>query len=396
MSELRFSDAISTDSEARVAEQQTVDALLASLEGPPDLLVFFCTHHYAAALEGLGARLQAATGARVLAGCTGFSIAGGSKEVEGQPCLTLWGARLPGTDVHVEHLTAQSGEGGAIKFVGAPHVDHAHRAGVILLADPFTFPAHVYLPELAEEMSGVPIVGGMASGGQGPRQNLLWRGGECLDHGALAITIEGDVALETLVSQGCRPVGEPLVVTACSGPMIEKLRGLRADKALFEVLGDLPDRDKELFKRGAHIGMAIDPTRSQFGAEDLLVRNLRGIDPQKGVVVVGDDSLRVGMTVQFMVRDAASASDELGRLLAERASGWDPPPGGAGALLFTCGGRGKHLFRTPNHDAGAIQEHLGPDLALAGFFAAGEIGPVGGQTFLHGFTASVGLLRARA
>ena len=395
MSRLRFSAAISTDPEAVVAEQRTVGTLLASLDGPPDLLLFFCTHHYASALDGLGARLQSATGARAVAGCTGYSIAGGAKEVEGRPSMVLWGACLDGAQVRIEHLSAQAGEGGAIDFVGEPRIEQAHRAGVILLADPFTFPAHLYLPELSDRLPDVPIVGGLASGGQGPRQNLLWRGGECLDHGALAIVIEGDVLLETVVSQGCRPVGEPLVVTGCSGSMIGSLRGKRADKALFEVLGELPERDKELFRRGAHIGLAIDATRSQFGAEDLLVRNLRGIDPERGAVIIGDDSLRVGMTVQFMVRDAASASDELGRLLQQRAETWPPPQGEAGALLFTCGGRGAQLFRTMNHDAGAIQEHLGPELPLAGFFCAGEIGPVAGKTFLHGFTASIGLLRAR-
>jgi len=391
MLDLRFSDALSTDPEAAVAEQRTVAALLEGRDGPPDLLLFFCTHHYARALEGLGERLAAATGAGHVAGCTGVGVAGGSQEVEGKPGLSLWGARLGGATVHVEHIVARAGQGRVIDFDGAPRIEAPHRAGVVLLADPYSFPAHVYLPELA----GVPIVGGLASGGQGPRQNLLWKDDACLDHGALAITIEGGVALETLVSQGCRPIGEPLVVTGCRGPAIETLRGKRADEALFEMLGELPERDRSLFERGAHIGLAIDATRSRFEAEDLLVRNLRGIDPEPGAVVVGDDSLRPGMTVQFMVRDAASASDELHRLLGARAASWETAPQAAGALLFTCGGRGAGLFGAPHHDASAIRQHLGPDLPLSGFFCAGEIGPVGGRPFLHGFTASVGLLRAR-
>ncbi|MDA1265776.1 MAG: FIST C-terminal domain-containing protein [Planctomycetota bacterium] len=397
MSALRFASALSTDPEARVAEQRAVQQLMAGLDGAPDLLLFFCTHHYASALEGLGGRLTGATGARESAGCTGFSIVGGDKEVEGRPSLALWGARFGnGTEVRIEHLTATASSAGEVQFSGAPPVEQPHRAGVVLLADPFTFPAHVYLPELAQDLPGVPVVGGLASGGQGPRQNLLWNGGACLDHGALAVVIEGEVALETLVSQGCRPIGAPLVVTACEGPLIRKLRGSRADKVLFDLLAEIPKRDRELFKRGAHIGLAIDATKSQFGAEDLLVRNLRGVDPNQGAIVVGDDSLRAGMSVQFMVRDAATASDELQRLLSGRAAAWSEPGGQSGALLFTCGGRGAHLFRTLNHDAGAIQQHLGPDLPLAGFFCAGEIGPVGGQPFLHGFTASVGLLRARS
>lgn len=395
MLDLRISDALSTEPEAAAAEREAVDALLAGLDGPPDLLLCFCTHHHARALEGLGARLAAATGARHLAGCTGVDVAGGAQEAEGGPGLALWGARLGNTAVHVEHLSARAGQGGTVDFDGAPRIEAPHRAGVVLLADPFSFPAHLFLPELAAELPDVPVVGGLASGGQGPRQNLLWRDGECLDHGALAITLEGDVVLDPLVSQGCRPIGEPLVVTGCRGPAIETLRGTRADEVLFETLGELPERERSLFERGAHIGLAVDATRSHFAAEDLLVRNLHGIDPERGAVVVGDDSLRPGMTVQFMVRDAASASDELHRLLGARATPGAGASQAAGALLFTCGGRGTRLFGVPHHDAGAIQQHLGPDLPLAGFFCAGEIGPVGGRPYLHGFTASVGLLRAR-
>lgn len=397
MSALRFASSLSTDPDAAVAQQRTVAALMDQLGERPDLVLVFATHHYAAALDRLGGRLRAATGAQRLAGCTGLSIVGGGREVEGKPCLSLWGACLgQGTTVEVEHLTAHGEYGVDVVFEGGPRIDQPPRSGIVLLADPFTFPAQLYLDQLARDLPGVPVVGGLASGGQGPRQNLLWRDGECLDHGALALSFEGELVIETAVSQGCRPVGEPLVITACEGPVIRKLRGKPADRVLFEVLNQLPARDKELFKRGAQVGLAIDPTRSSFDAEHLLVRNLRGIQPEERSIVVGDDSIRAGMTVQFMVRDAASASDDLTRLLESRAESWRPwRPHEAGALLFTCGGRGAHLFRTSNHDAAAIQQHLGPDLPLAGFFAAGEIGPVSGRPFVHGFTASVALLRAR-
>jgi small ligand-binding sensory domain FIST len=397
MSALRFASSLSTDPDAAVAEQRTVAALMDGLGGRPDLVLAFTTHHYAAALDGLGRRLREATGTHHLAGCTGLSIVGGAREVEGKACLSLWGARLgQGTQISIEHLTAHGQAGAEVVFEGAPRIERPHRAGLVLLADPFTFPAQLYLNQLARDLPGVPIVGGLASGGQGPRQNLLWRNDECLDHGALALTIEGDVALQTAVSQGCRPVGEPLVITSCEGPVIKKLRGKPADRVLFEVLSELPKRDKELFKRGAQVGLAIDATKSTFDAEDLLVRNLRGIQPQENAIVVGDDAIRVGMTVQFMVRDGASATDDLTQVLEARAEAWGPhDPGAAGALLFTCAGRGAGLFRSLNHDASAIQEHLGPDLPLAGFFAAGEIGPVGGRPFVHGFTASVALLGAR-
>lgn len=393
MSAPRFVDAYSTDPELVVAEERTVGQLLERLGGPPDLLLFFATHHHAAGLQGLGERLSRATGAQGLAGCTGASCVSGSLELEQEPALVLWGARFAGDlQIRIDHITASATEEGGIDFAGIPEVEQPHRAGMVLLADPFTFPAQAFLPRFEVDLPGVPVVGGFASGGQGPRQNLLWQGETCHDHGALAITLEGDVVLETVVSQGCRPVGDPLVITKCEGPVIHSLRGKRADQVLFDVLAGLSEEDRNLFRRGAQIGLAIDASRSEFGAEDLLVRLMRGVDPSAGTLIVGDDSIRTGMSVQFMVRDAESATNELHRLLSER-----PRIGGgdAGALLFTCGGRGAHLFRELHHDAAAIQQHLGPDLPLAGFFAAGEIGPVSGRTCMHGFTASIGLIVPR-
>lgn len=396
MDTTRFASSLSTDSDAAVAEGRCVESLLRDLGGEPDLLLFFVTHHYATALDDLSKRLARATGARVAVGCTGASIVGGDREVEHSAALSLWGARLPDTSVRPVHLVAEHLPDDRFRFSPELDVRDPARAAVILLGDPFTFPAHVFLPWLEGELPGVPVIGGMASGGQGPHQHLLWRDDELYDHGALAVVLEGATEVVSAVSQGCRPVGEPLVITACEDNLITRLRGRGAAKVMFEMIGGLPSRDRELFRRGAHVGLAIDATKRSFQAEDLLVRNVLGIRPQNDAIAVGDDSLRPGQTVQFMVRDAASASDELRRILASRASDWTPVhPGAAGALLFTCGGRGAHLFRTLHHDAGAIQEHVGPRMPLAGFFANGEIGPVGGRSFLHGFTASMALVRSR-
>lgn len=391
-----FASALSTDPDADVAERHCVSGVREGLgDEAPDLLVFFVTHHYASALEGLGQRLASESGARVVVGCTGVSVVGGAEEIEHQPGLSLWGGRLGDSAVRAVHMEARPDDD-SFTFTPALEVGEPERAGVILLADPFTFPAHTWLPIVAGELPGVTVVGGLASGGQGPHQNLLWLDGSIYEHGAIGIVVEGEVEIRCAVSQGCRPVGEPLVITACSGHLIQGLRGRGAAKVMFQVLQDLPPEDRDLFQRGAHIGLAIDSTKSRFEAEDLLVRNVMGIHPQKEAIVVGDDSLRPGQTVQFMVRDAASASDELSRILEARAGDWSPEePGAAGALLFTCGGRGAQLFRRRHHDASAVQRHVGPGLPLAGFFANGEIGPVGGRSFLHGFTASLALLRRR-
>ena len=388
MAEVTFSTTLSTDPEAGVAEERTVAALLAELGGAPDLLLVFCSRHYGDALHGLGERLGRATGARALAGGTGVGVVGAGQEIEARPALALFGARLGETRVQIEHVSARATADGGALFRGRPQIERTHRAGMILLANPASFPAHLYLPELSDEFEGVPVVGGLIN----PEPGLLWSGSKCHTQGALAITLEGEVQIEPIVSQGCRPVGDPLVVTACRGPVIEKLRGRRAQEVLLETLAGLSERDRELFRCGAHIGLAVDPTLSRFQAEDLLVRNLRGVDPRRGWLIVADHSLRAGMSVQFMVRDAAGASRDLEEHL-ERVRR-HPTPARTGGLLFTCGGRGASLFPTLHHDASTIERHLGPGFPLAGMFCAGEIGPVGGRPYLHGFTASLAYLRS--
>jgi small ligand-binding sensory domain FIST len=188
-----------------------------------------------------------------------------------------------------------------------------------------------------------------------------------------------------VVSQGCRPVGRPLVITRAEENLIVELGGTPALDRLREMYGDLDDADRELVRSSLHVGRAASEYRDTFRRGDFLVRNVLGADPDSGVIAVGD-LVRAGQTVQFHVRDAASADEDLRELLGNAASDVDP----AGALVFTCNGRGTRLFAEPNHDARCLQRCLGP-LPAAGFFAQGEIGPIGTRTFLHGFTASIAI-----
>lgn len=388
---MRFASALSTDPSARVALERCSATLLDRLDGPPDLAFLFASAQHAPAFDGLGALAIEATGARHLAGCSAGAVVGTGREVEDRPGLSVLGIRAPGLEVRSVALEARRTDEG---FDVTPGLPLGPGDGLVLLGDPYTFPTQPWLQSVADELEGVDVAGGMASGGSGPGQHALWLDDRTCSHGALAIALGGDVRLHTAVSQGCRPVGEPLVVTAAQGNAVQKLRGQPAARVLFQVLEGLEERDRELFRRGPHVGLAIDATKSHFQAQDLLARNIVGLLPRNDAIAIGDDSVRVGMTIQFMLRDAASASDELTRILRERAAEWGRPDA-AGALLFTCGGRGAHMFRALSHDARAIEAELGPELPLAGFFANGEIGPVGGRPFLHGFTASVAWLAPR-
>jgi small ligand-binding sensory domain FIST len=243
---------------------------------------------------------------------------------------------------------------------------------------------------LREQHPDLPVIGGMASGARGPGGSRLLLDGTILVDGAVGVLIGGGATIETIVSQGCRPIGSPYVVTRGEGQFVRELAGRPALERLDEVATTLAPDDISLINRtGLHLGRVIDEHKATFDRGDFLVRTVLGGDRDHGAIAV-NDVLDVGVTVQFHVRDADSADEDLRQLLGERAQ--SPVPDGA--LLFTCNGRGRHLFGLPDHDAGLLADVLGP-VPTAGMFSAGELGPVGGRNFVHGFTASIALFSDR-
>ncbi|MEZ6018347.1 MAG: FIST N-terminal domain-containing protein [Planctomycetota bacterium] len=368
-----------------VAIEECARGVRRGLDGADVHIAFvFVTHHHGAGLRRAGVLLSEALGGARVAGCTGGWTASDARELEGSPGVTVLALSCPGTTVRVE---AFDGDADLVRL------DDPTRAGVILFADPFTFTAEPWLVEFSEVYPNVPLVGGLAGGGQAPGQNILLHDQGSSPSGALAVILEGDVELRPAVSQGCRPVGAPLVITRVDRHVILELKGKPAAKVLVAAMNELPDDERERFQHGAFIGRAIDARLSKFTAEDLLVRNLLGIDPQRNAVVVGDTSLRAGQTVHLMVRDAESAGEDLEAVMARAAA--ELGSRARGALLATCGGRGRNLFEEADHDASRVSHAFGGTLPLAGFSANGEIGPVGGEPFLHGFTACVGIFAER-
>jgi small ligand-binding sensory domain FIST len=230
-------------------------------------------------------------------------------------------------------------------------------------------------------------MGGMASAALRSRQSRLFRDGRVLSAGAVGVHLP-NAEVHPLVAQGCRPIGDAYIITRADGNVIHELGGRPPLVRLREMAAALPGRDQELLAQGLQLGVVIDEYRAEPGQGDFLIRGVVGADPDSGAIAVGDQ-IQVGQTVQFHVRDAESADEDLRRALEREAKalGGRRP---AGALLFTCNGRGSRLFAEPDHDAGLIAATLG-DIPLAGFFCAGELGPVGGQNFLHTFTASIAL-----
>jgi small ligand-binding sensory domain FIST len=256
-----------------------------------------------------------------------------------------------------------------------------------MVADPFSFPTDPFLKRLSEATAGMQVIGGMASGSNAPGQNRLVLDGEAFSEGAVAVVVGGPLTVRTVVSQGCRPIGRTVIVTKVERNVIRELGRRPALEVLREVFEELPEEDQERVQQGLHIGRVINEYQEKFRRGDFLVRNVIGADEAGGIAI--SDVVRVGQTVQFHVRDADTADEDLRSLLIHERRA---RPGAriGGALLFTCNGRGSRLFSEPHHDVAVIHDVLGA-VPVAGFFAMGEIGPIGGQNFVHGFTASIAL-----
>ncbi len=379
----QFAAAVSTERDWRDAVTELVPAA-SQLEGSPDLAFVFLSPHHAEDAEPLLAELRRELGARVLLGATGESIVAGPREVEHEPALAVWLARLPGAELFDMHLEFErTAEGGS--FIGWPSQlpePWPERATLLLFGEPYSFPADILLARMNEDRPDLTILGGLASGGGGPGENRLLHNDRVLETGAVGVLLAGNVRIRSVVSQGCRPIGRHFVITRAERNVIQELSGQQALAQLREVLTDLDPAEQRQALEGLHLGRVINEYQERFERGDFLVRNVIGADPEAGAVAV-TDYVRPGQTVQFHIRDAAAADEDLRELLSAAA---EPSP--AAALLFTCNGRGTRLFNRPHHDAALVQQVLG-DIPLAGFFAQGEIGPVSGQNFLHGFTASL-------
>jgi small ligand-binding sensory domain FIST len=386
-----FVSHLSTAGDTRQALDEVLTRALAELQGTPSLAFVFFSQHHAEAADSVAALLHEGLGAHCLLGCMGESIVGNDQEIEDGPALVLWAARWSGP-VQLEPFHLDVGEtSDGPSILGWPDglidVDPT-QAALLVLGDPFTFPIDELLKQVNEEHPGLRVMGGMTSGGGGPGQSRLIYGGRSLSNGAVGVLVQGPVQIRSIVSQGCRPIGQHMVVTRAQKNIIEELGGVAPLERLQRLWQELNPREQELLQRGLHIGRVINEYQGEFRRGDFLVRNVLGLERESGSLAV-NEFIRVGQTVQFQVRDAHTADEDLRALLQMDRSAHAQPPGGI--LVFTCNGRGTRLFPEPHHDARAIRGEVGA-FPLAGFFAQGELGPVGGQNFIHGFTASVVLI----
>jgi small ligand-binding sensory domain FIST len=347
--------------------------------GEVDLAFVFLSPAHLVDAEAAAEAVREELAPRHLLGCVVEGVVARDRELEEGPAVAVWAGALPGAEIECFHVAAVQTDAG-IAVAGFPELDDP--ALVALLVDPFTFPTGPFLTRLNEAHERIPLVGGIAAGGGRPGAQALILEDAVHAEGAVGAVVSGLPVL-TVVSQGCRPIGREAVITRCEGNVVYELAGEPALERLRREIAALSSEEQALAARGLLAGLVIDENRPQYETGDFLMRGLLGADEATGALALGE-TVRTGQTLRFFVRDAASADADLRQALADAPRRARP----AGALLFTCNGRGTNMFPEPDHDARVVVEALGTR-ALAGFFCGGEIGPVGGKAFLHGFTATL-------
>lgn len=385
---MTFASALSEHPDPAEATGEVIGAVLEQLGTEPDVAAVFASPQHRDAFGDMAAAINRMLRPRVFVGTTAVAVLGGSREVEDAPAIGLWVGRLAARPRPVRLQATRTASGIALQGLSASTFEPGD--ALLLLADPFSLPvdaiidalAAFEMPEASETLS-VPVVGGMASAANAPGGNRLLLDDEVMSSGGVGVVLPGGVATRTVVSQGCRPIGDPMIVTRAEGNLVMEIAGRPALDRLDDLVRAADAEERSLLASGLQIGIAIDEHRATFERGDFLVRGVVGADRLQRALAVGD-RVEVGTTVQFQVRDAVAADEDLRAMLADAT--------GDAALVFTCNGRGQRLFGEPDHDARVVHDTLGAP-ALAGMFCAGEFGPIGGRSFVHGFTASVLVFR---
>lgn len=388
---MRWASAVSTAPDLQRAVSEAADQVRGGLDRAPSLTLAFASGQYGPDLKYVPELLLAELGKTLVMGCSAGGVIGGGREIEHEPALALTAAVLPGVDVRPFFLDRMPAGSTARSWTESLGVPAGGANCFVLLPDPFTFESEPLLRGLDTWYPDAVKIGGLASGASEPGSSMLFLERTAYRTGVVGVALAGDVRVDTVVAQGCRPIGEPMFVTRSDRNMIWQLDGEPAVTVLRDLYERLSPSDQALARHSLFLGIVMSEGRQEYHQGDFLIRNLVGIEISSGTVAVGA-VVPESSIVQFHLRDAHTSAQDLHSHLARYgASGSGAPHG---ALLFSCLGRGKGLYGRPDHDSEVFREHLG-DVPMGGFFCNGEIGPVNRTTFLHGYTSSFALFRPR-
>ncbi|HKJ35433.1 MAG TPA: FIST N-terminal domain-containing protein [Solirubrobacterales bacterium] len=365
---------------------EAAEVARSGLGGSADLCFAFVGGQHLAELDAALLEIRARLDPAAMVGCGAAGVVGPGREVEDGPAAVVWAAELPGAEIETFEVRGEPGADPEL-MEGLPEPG-APADAVIVLADPRRFPTDGLVRRLGEEQPGTPVLGGLASAALDSAGCLI-RDGEGTDAGAVGCALRG-VDVTPCVSQGASPVGPEIAITEAEGNTIHELAFKPALERVSEIVAGLGPDERRQAAAGMLVGIVIDENRPEHERGDFLVRPIVGADRESGAIVVGE-GVRVGQTLRLHVRDGASADADLRDALGLQSDALGEA-GAAGALMFTCNGRGRRMFDLPDHDADAFEDALAAP--VGGFFCAGEIGPVGGRNFLHGFTATMAIFAA--
>jgi len=390
---MHWTSSLSTAPDANAAIDEVVGAVTSQLGGTPDLVFVFVSPHHLSAMPWLAGRLSKEFGHAPVVGNMAAGVIGSGHELEEGAALAVAAAHLPGVTVNPFFLEAAE-----VPPPGTPTAGWDARLGLgggeapnfVVMPDPFT----TRPTDLVEALDGAypdsTIVGGVTSGAAKAGDSRLLCGNEVHEGGVVGVALTGNITMDAVVAQGCRPVGSPMFVTRGSGNVIAELDGRPTAQTLQGLYDRLPNKQQQQLRDGLQLGLGMTAEREVYTHGDFLIRDVIGLDARTGSMAVGAP-IKTGQVVQFHVRDAQTSADDLDALLAEACQSEDAP---AGALLFSCLGRGKGLYGDGDHDSSVFAKHA-PSSPVAGFFCGGEIGPVGGQTHVHGYTSVFAVFRRR-
>ena len=381
-----FTVGLSQHTDPGIATGEIVGRVLETLGVQPDVAVLFTSGEHMGNTDEIAAAVVELLNPGAFIGTTAVSVAAGEREIEEETAAVLWVGSLGGGNAPRARAVRLGGvpDPAADDAALAAALDEVHAAGdlsMIVLADPYSYPVDAALGHWAERWPDVSVLGGLSSGAPMPGGNRIVVDGSVHRDGAAALIVGGSANVTHLVSQGCRPIGQPYIITEAEGNVVKSLGGMPPFERLQQVFSKLDPADQRLVQRGLHVGRVTDERKIDFERGDFLIRGVLGADRDSGAIAIGDEA-PIGATVQFHVRDAETADEDLRAALAHSLQT-------EGALLFTCNGRGTHLFDAPHHDASALVNQTSAE--VAGMFCAGEIGPVGARSYVHGFTASMAL-----
>lgn len=396
MPQMQWASASATEPVLKDAVASAADRLLKALGGSdPDLVVVFASKHHAASFITLPALLRREFDSAQLIGCLGVHVIGNNRELEGEAAVTLVGAVLPDVKlqaVHLSNATTPPTYAERSLWASALHIGDEQPECMLVLAEPFSLNPEPILKGLDRHFPNTCKLGGLASGMEQPGANCLLLNERTYDAGCVMLSMSGDISVDTIVAQGCRPIGDPMFANATHENLILELDGKMPREVLTELYRRIKRSDRKLFTDALFIGLAMEPQRDQYQAGDFLIRTILGLDPDSGALLV-NTHVPAHSVVQLHLRDALTSAQDLELLLTQYRSQHNSKQI-KGGLLFSCLGRGSEFYGHADHDRNALKQHLG-DVPLGGFFCNGELGPVRGASYMHGYTSVFALFKSK-